>query len=430
MRFAELADIHERLRLGANKPQQVARIKNAEDALLFYEFFFPKHTRVSDTAAIAKVAHDAALYFDVARSMFPDDEAWMTLASESNKSASRSLKAADVLALPFESMTFMDIAYMFNEVEARLVWRYLTKGKSPISKRTFFGLLARQLDLPPVPIRRNTTRDTLMKMFDDPSSIVSLTEWWKYPNMFPAPARWSPWTKLHSPGEDYTAVIVPVGSIHYMWNGEVRTRTGEFVRDTLSDLLDESPLLMEFVDRVDLFKGHILDRVDSENPKQSFDQRMNAMLLGYDGAPTSSLSVLGSWEWAVEALTRDDVACVRLIHKDAVYEPDEVMGYVMYPHRSRVFLRLSVIDESHWELGALDGLHDYETVARIPADDTVVIKNLDEDSCIVVEVAVVNVNDEGIITNGIYIGMRPDMGISDVTQLTELIERGMDDASQ
>ena len=154
------------------------------------------------------------------------------------------------------------------------------------------------------------------------------------------------------------------------------------------------------------------------------------MLLGYDGAPTSYLCVHGSWEWAVEALTRDDVACVRLIHKDAVYEPDEVMGYVMYPHRSRVFLRLSVIDESHWELGALDGLHDYETVARIPADDTVVIKDLDEDSCIVVEVAVVNVNDEGIITNGIYIGMRPDMGISDVTQLTELIERGMDDASQ
>ena len=430
MRFAELADIHERLRLGANKAQQVARIKNAEDALLFYEFFFPKHTRVSDTSAIAKVAHDAALYFDVARSMFPDDEAWMTLASESNKSASRSLKAADVLTLPFESMTFMDIAYMFNEVEARLVWRYLTKGKSPISKRTFFGLLARQLDLPPVPIRRNTTRDTLVKMFDDPSSIVSLTDWWKYPAMFPAPARWSPWTKLHSPGDGYIAMLVPKGPIRYAWNGEIRTRNGEFVRKGMNGSL------IEFVDEGDIYASMVLDIIDIAKPHATWEERsrVGAKHVGVPRAYTRHKAVdltnNSGWEWAVESLTRDDVACVRLIHKDAVYEPDEVMGYVMYPHRSRVFLRLSVIDESHWELGALDGLHDYETVARIPADDTVVIKDLDEDSCIVVEVAVVNVNDEGIITNGIYIGMRPDMGISDVTQLTELIERGMDDASQ
>ena len=55
------------------------------------------------------------------------------------------------------------------------------------------------------------------------------------------------------------------------------------------------------------------------------------------------------------------------------------------------------------------------------------IKDLDNDSCIIIEIVAVNVNGKGQITQALPLDVRPDLGISDTTQLTDLIERGMED---
>jgi hypothetical protein len=101
------------------------------------------------------------------------------------------------------------------------------------------------------------------------------------------------------------------------------------------------------------------------------------------------------------------------------------MGFTIYPHRSRVFLRLHSIDESRWTLSALDGLDDFEPVANI-LDPNVGVRTVDEDSCVVIEVAVLSVDGEGYINQCLFIDTRPDLGIGDVAQLTDLIERGLE----
>jgi hypothetical protein len=409
MRFATLADIHERIRLGSPKRGQLQRLTSKEEALFFFEFFYPERARVSTSTAIGKVAHELSLFYDVAANMMPDEETWYALASESNKSASRAMTCQQVLDLPFESMSFTDIAYRFNEVEARLVWRYLMRATPDISKRSFFGIMSTLMDLPSAVVKQSMTRDTLIKMFDDPNSIQSLTEWWKH-SAFPTPARWRSWRKLTPPEDDHIAVIVPNGPLYFTWRGEARTRSGERLSS-----VHANDYLIEWAG------DHIIDRIPASDPARAWADRVP------DDAETYTLADHGAWENVMRRLNDDDVQCVRLVRASNHYEPDEVMGFTMFPHRSRVFLRLHEIDESRWTLAALDGLDDYEPVARIESPEPT-IREVEEDSCAVVEVAVLSVDSEGNINQCLFVDMRPDLGIGDVTQVTELIERGLEHA--
>lgn len=407
MKFSVLADIHERLRLGSQKRSQLQRLITKEEALYFYEFFFPDKARVSTSTAIGKVAHELSLFYDVAKSMLPDEEVWYALASESNKSASRALSCQQVLDLPFESMTFTDIAYRFNEVEARLVWRYLMKAQPQISKRSFFGIMSMIMNLPAKLVKQSMTRDTLIKMFDDPNSIQSLEEWWKH-SAFPSPARWRPWMKLVPPEDDYIAVVIPNGQLYFTWKGEARTRSGERISSTLSN-----DYLIEWSGET------MIDRIATSNPTETWESRLPKEVESF------RLQEHGAWEQIMLRLNDEDVQCVRLVRASSHYEPDEIMGFTIYPHRSRVFLRLHSIDESRWTLSALDGLDDFEPVANI-LDPNVGVRTVDEDSCVVIEVAVLSVDGEGYINQCLFIDTRPDLGIGDVAQLTDLIERGLE----
>ena len=51
---------------------------------------------------------------------------------------------------------------------------------------------------------------------------------------------------------------------------------------------------------------------------------------------------------------------------------------------------------------------------------------IDDESCIVVEVIAIRVNSDGKIIEKEFVDIRNDLGISDVIQITELIERGME----
>ena len=97
----------------------------------------------------------------------------------------------------------------------------------------------------------------------------------------------------------------------------------------------------------------------------------------------------------------------------------------MYPHRNRIFLRLNnKLKDNGWELAALDGVDDFLPVCTIIKED--LNMEIDDESCIVVEVIAIRVNSDGEVIEKEFVDIRNDLGISDVIQITELIERGME----
>ena len=95
----------------------------------------------------------------------------------------------------------------------------------------------------------------------------------------------------------------------------------------------------------------------------------------------------------------------------------------MHSDRTKVFLRAeSTETRGVVGLNAIDGVDDFIRVANT----TVEMPEIPDDSCVVVEVAAVNVSSKGQLLNFTVVGVRDDLGIGDVTQFTELVERGME----
>ena len=333
------------------------------------------------------------------------------LASESSQSGSRGLSAAEVQAFPYKATAFTEIAYKFNEIEARLIWRYLMKSSPVISKRTFFGALARLHGIPPYLLKMNMSVDTIIRLYEDPKSISILEHWWENPQMFPSPHRWRAWTKMHPPTDEVIAMVIPNGELYYTWQGNARKRNG-----------DRLPSPMKINEFREFVGDTILDLVSYDKPHNRFDERYP--FSAPNAAQTFDLSEHGSWERVLEVLNDDTTQCVRFINPELSFTPDSEGGYIMYPHRSKVFLRLNEIKNGKWELSALDGLDDYVPVVTVDAVDPT-FTMFDHESCIVVEGVASSVNTEGNITGFALAEVRNDLGISDVTQYTELIERGL-----
>ena len=416
MRFAVLADIHERLRLGADRVATLSRLKTKNDFLLCYEFFYPDKARLSKHAVTKGLANDVGMFFAVVQDILPDEEPWLALASESNTTTSRALNAEDVLNLDYDVMTFTETASRFDEKEARLAWRWLLKERPVISKRTFFGVLARIEGIQPHILKQNMTRDTIIKVFDAPESIQVLEHWWEHPSMFPAPMRWKPWTKLYPPEEETIAVMIPDGDMLFTWMSNFYTRSGEFSRKPFGQT---KPYLCEWAG------GNLVDSVRQHEPNAPFSKRMHQF-----NPESYDLTEHGAWETVMQRLQDEDVSAVRFIKPSQVYTPDGIGGYVMYTNRTHVFLYLRAIDDSRrWTLAALDGLDEHVDVCSLDGSefDT---PELDDDSYTVVQVAASTVDKDGNINEGHIVSVRQDLGVGDVTQYTDLIERGMEYADR
>ena len=419
MRFAVLADIHERLRLGADRVATLSRLKTKNDFLLCYEFFYPDKARLSKHAVTKGLANDVGMFFAVVQDILPDEEPWLALASESNTTTSRALNAEDVLNLDYDVMTFTEIASRFDEKEARLAWRWLLKERPVISKRTFFGVLARIEGIQPHILKQNMTRDTIIKVFDAPESIQVLEHWWEHPSMFPAPMRWKSWAKLYPPEEETIAVMIPSETNIFYWmevgydrrgNSNGRTPTGA------KHLLESYGAFETCV---------FVDFVDGHEPNTPFSERLRHL-----NCEHRDLTQHGAWDKVMRRLQDEDVTAVRFIKPSQVYTPDGIGGYVMYTNRTHVFLYLRAIDDSRrWTLASLDGLDEHVDVCSLDGSefDT---PELDDDSYIVVQVAASTVDKDGNINEGHIVSVRQDLGISDVTQYTDLIERGMEYADR
>ena len=428
MRFAVLADIHERLRLGADRVATLSRLKTKNDFLLCYEFFYPDKARLSKHAVTKGLANDVGMFFAVVQDILPDEEPWLALASESNTTTSRALNAEDVLNLDYDVMTFTETASRFDEKEARLAWRWLLKERPVISKRTFFGVLARIEGIQPHILKQNMTRDTIIKVFDAPESIQVLEHWWEHPSMFPAPMRWKSWAKLYPPKEETIAVMIPSGPFIHVLGEMVPTETSIFYwMDVGYDrrgnrngwaLRRQAKHLIES-------HGLFVDFVDGDEPNAPFSERLRHI-----DCERYDLTEHGAWETVMRRLQDEDVTAVRFIKPSQVYTPDGIGGYVMYTNRTHVFLYLRAIDDSRrWTLAALDGLDEHVDVCSLDGSEFDAPK-LDDDSYIVVQVAASTVDKDGNINEGYIVSVRQDLGIGDVTQYTDLIERGMEYADR
>ena len=129
------------------------------------------------------------------------------------------------------------------------------------------------------------------------------------------------------------------------------------------------------------------------------------------------------WDDIVAELSNPDVRCVRLIKHSQEFKPDGIGGYVMHADRTKVFLKAESTQTTDVVgLNAIDGVDDFIRVGNT----TVEMPKIPDDSCVVVEVAAVRVSSKGQLINFTVVGVRHDLGISDVTQFTELVERGME----
>ena len=216
---------------------------------------------------------------------------------------------------------------------------------------------------------------------------------------------------MHPPTDEVIAMVVPNGELYYTWQGNARKRNG-----------DRLPSPMKINEFREFVGDTILDLVSYDKPHNRFDERYP--FSAPNAAQTFDLSEHGSWERVLEVLNDDTTQCVRFINPELSFTPDSEGGYIMYPHRSKVFLRLNEIKNGKWELSALDGLDDYVSVVTVDAVDPT-FTMFDHESCIVVEGVASSVNTEGNITGFALAEVRNDLGISDVTQYTELIERGL-----
>lgn len=424
-KFALLADIHEQLRMGGDRVKQLARLVTADDAIMLYQFFYPT---VKGADPIRMLANEAASFYDVVKDMLPEERPWMTLASESADYGSRDYDCGYVRALLNVERSFTEIAKQFNEKEARLLWRWAMHSKPVISKRTFFGALARLHSLPVHILQANMNITMIAKIYNQKDSILGMERWWEY-GMHPAPMRWKAWSSLAPPTENHYAVIVPEGEIKYIYRGYTRSRNGLAI-PRLSKLLNCDYLYAH--DRRDVYtevvvpeKGGLITILDKVDPKKdnfaewTYDKRI--------GESEKLLTTNRNWDDIVYALQSENVRCVRLIPIDGVFEPDAIGGYVMHSDRTKVFLRaeMDAMGSGPTYLQALDGISEYITVGEtehIP--NWKYNENLDHE-CIVIEVAAVRVSAKGQLLNFTVIGRRDDLGIADVTQFTELVERGM-----
>tara|TARA_R100001079_G_C4451282_1_gene153846 strand:- start:4724 stop:6007 length:1284 start_codon:yes stop_codon:yes gene_type:complete len=424
-KFALLADIHEQLRMGGDRVKQLARLENADDAIMLYQFFYPT---VRGADPIRMLANEAASFYDVVKDMLPEERPWMTLASESADYGSRDYDCGYVRALLNVEESFTEIAKQFNEKEARLLWRWAMHSKPVISKRTFFGALARLHSLPVHILQANMNITMIAKIYNQKDSILGMERWWEY-GMHPAPMRWKAWSSLAPPTENHYAVIVPEGEIKYIYRGYTRSRNGLAV-SRLSKLLNCDYLYSHdrrhvYTEVVVPEEGGLITILDKVDPKKdnfaewTYDKRI--------GESEKLLTTNRNWDDIVYALQSENVRCIRLIPIDGVFEPDAIGGYVMHSDRTKVFLRaeMDVMGRGPTYLQALDGISEYITVGET---DTIpnwkYNEHLDHE-CIVIEVAAVRVSAKGQLLNFTVIGRRDDLGIADVTQFTELVERGM-----
>ena len=425
-KFALLADIHEQLRIGGDRVKQLARLKTADDAIMLYQFFYPT---VKSADPIRMLANETSSFYDVVKDMLPDEEPWMALASESANYGSRDYDCGYVRALLNVERSFTKIAEQFNEKEARLLWRWAIHYTSTpvISKRTFFGALARLHSLPVHILQSHMNITMIAKIYNQKESILGMERWWEY-GMSPAPMRWKAYTSLAPPLENHYAVIVPEGDIKHVYDNKARNRNGLLIsKQGVNDAwLNDRGVYREVVVVSENVKHTYSVVLDTVNPKKhnftewTYDKRMASQ-------PQTIKTTNRDWDDLINALQEDKVRCVRLIPMDGSFKPDAIGGYVMHADRTKVFLRaeMDAMGSGPTYLQAIDGVDEFITVASTEKiGNWKYTENLDHE-CIVIEVAAVRVSEKGQLLNFTAVRRRDDLGISDITQFTELVERGM-----
>jgi hypothetical protein len=325
--------------------------------------------------------------------------------------------------------SFSKVAEQFNEKEARLLWRWALRTPHPvISKRAFFGALARIHALPVHILQSHMNINMIAKVYNNPDSVHGMERWWEY-GMSPAPMRWKAYTSLAPPAKNHYAVIVPEGEIKHVYQGKVRNRNGLLISKAgVNDAwLKKDGVYREVaVVKSKNSDGRLLSvLLDAVNPNKAYFP--NAY---YNQRMSSSKELLTTnkdWDDIVQALLDYDVRSIRLIPMDGSFKPDKIGGYVMHADRTKVFLRaeMDAMGKGPTYLQAIDGIDEFINVGTTETIGNWTYNPDMDNECVVIEVAAVRVSENGELLNFTAVRRRDDLGISDITQFAELIDRGM-----
>ena len=297
MRFTQASRIHESMRLGRRKVNLISKIEEVEDAVNLHALFFPRRKLLSRSELASMFAKEVGVYVDVVMDVLGEDNLWMALANESNKSASRNWSVSQAVqyaeSVAEGAVKILDVAHMMDEIEARLFWRFILSD-TIMTEVSFIRALARNKVQPDILKRHMSMKssDELIRvLFDDPESLDAGARWYEEPNLALMPRHFLPYLATDGSHrvQEYNGgmfqrimdkgstkmlhVLNEIDGSRLVW----RDRSGRLVPRGKAPILDwdiRGPVILEAIPHNDQI--NVYDAIFPRYPMLTLDERPDA----------------------------------------------------------------------------------------------------------------------------------------------------------
>ena len=473
MRFSQVARIHETLLLGGSKRAALSSISEREEAVQIYNLFFPSSSIVSKGDLTALFAKEVGVFVDVVYDVLQENSLAHSLAQESSGSTSQGWSVKDALAmmelLKVGSISLLDVSHKMDEMEARLFWRHIVGEQAPISPRSYVICLGVNEHIPIDVMKKHVaTKDNqelINTIYNDPLSIDAPFRWHEEPNLALTPRRYKPFHP-HDDIQEITEYnggvyqrILSKGSTKMLYvlsepNGTRlvwRDRSGRITSGGIApndEWLPKGPIILETTTNDGVI--HVYDVILPRHPVYPMKDRLNVLSEHIAAFPDAPLIVhhpfkIGKMSELVSSIASEEI--IRMPDIGA-FDPFNSGGFVLMANQAKAVLRLHAIrkassDELEVKISSLDGFEDFievgttfvtgdirnhlqQTVSRLAS---IVIdkqwQEIDSDIVIPLDMIIASVSDK-MVQESHILGIRDDLGISDITQYVDLLH-GSDD---
>jgi len=475
MKFSTAAGIYENIRLGGNKRDALRQIKSGEDACLVYQLFFNDKSKMDELGPMsgkriaAMFAKEVGVFVDVVLDLLGEDSLAMTLAQESSKSTSQGRTIEQMLGVieTFKSgsMTVLETTHRMNEIEGRLFWTHILGERVNITPHAYMMNIGMNEKIPKDVMKRHVVLKEplalLHTIYNDPKSLDLPSRWYEETNIALTPRRYLPfhphddtqsledfnggfYQRLYQKGSTKMLYILPEPSgTRLVWRdrGGRLTTTG-VVPD---EWLPKGPIILETISHEGVL--HVYDAIYPRYPHLSLTERLGKAEWDSGDIVIHMPTEIDKMSELVSSLSEEEV--IRFPDMDA-FDPFEKGGYILMKSHAKKALRLSEVRKLHDDalqirLCCIDGVDDFINVVeaevtgdlKIASQGTVsrltdirIDENwacLPDESMIVIEVLapIIEFNENGVILEDVHVlGLRDDLGISDITQYVDLLHGG------
>jgi len=462
VRFTQASRIHESMRLGRRKVNLISKIEEVEDAVNLHALFFPRRKLLSRSELASMFAKVAGVYVDVVMDVLGEDNLWMALANESNKSTSRNWSVSQAVqyaeSVAEGAVKILDVAHMMDEIEARLFWRFILSD-TIMTEVSFIRALARNKVQPDILKRHMSMKssDELIRvLFDDPESLDAGARWYEEPSLALMPRHFLPYLSTDGPSrmEEFNDnmyqrimhkgstkmlhVLNEIDGSRLVW----RDRSGRLVPRGKAPILDwdiRGPVILEAIP--DDNHINVYDAIFPRYPMLTLDERLNRFQGMLTDEPVTIHFPTQVEQWSSLSYMIDDD--VIRFPNPAPYEPSEDGGFTLMRSLARKYFRVHSFKQTDDGLmvsvNIVDGIEDYVVVGTfmvkgdLASELTFSIKRRTplsprkdwqkiDNECIVLEVVVPEVNRDPLeIVTPLPIAVHDDLGLSDVVQLVDLM---------